>query len=124
MVMFRFIARVSLSSASWSLLLASSLYFVVYYHHIPIKTKPLAPKVQWSVIGLNKPQRQIESSVTCRCANHLSTAFCLQPIDPPAPKSSFLTAILLYLHTQNSRKNTSVTSSNVNRKISGTGSHL
>ena len=69
-----------------------------------IITYPLAPKVQWSVIGLNKPQRQTESSVTCRSTNHLSTAFCLQPIDPPAPKSSFLNPLLLYLNTQNSRK--------------------
>ena len=44
-------------------------------------TKPSAPKVQWSVIGLNKPQRQTESGVTCRSANHLSTAFRLHLID-------------------------------------------
>ena len=58
------------------------------YHHIPIKTKPLAPEVQWSVIGLNKPQRETENSVTCRSANHLSKNICLQPINPPAPKQS------------------------------------
>ena len=46
-----------------------------------IKTKPLAPKVQWSVIGLNKPQRQTKSSVICRSANHLSKAFRLHLID-------------------------------------------
>ena len=47
----------------------------------PIKTKPLARKVQWSVISLNKPQHQSESGVTCTSANHLSTAFCLHLID-------------------------------------------
>ena len=75
---------------------------IITYMYIPIKTKPFAPKVQWSVIGLNKPQHRTESSLTCRSANHLSTAFCLQLIDPPAPKSSFLNPLLLSLHTQNS----------------------
>ena len=82
----------------------SSCLLLPCYHHIPIKTKALAPKVEWSVIGLNKPQRQTESSVACRSANDLSTAFCLQPTNPPAPKSAFSTPLLLYLHTQNSCK--------------------
>ena len=79
------------------------------YHHILIKTKPLAPKVQWSVISLNKTQRQTESSVTCRSANHLSTAFRLHLIDPLKEGridrfNSLLIPKLLFCIRKNSRK--------------------